>query len=173
MGFDEEQREIIHFSDKLDNSKPGRKWFRYKGDAIARKVIAMLSNHLTNWNVVGPNVYLDEDPLEVDALIVEKASLPIEGAAYKKKDVKVLIEIKENGFVRFSKKEQINNYFERFRATGKPFVYLTIRENGTLTNLTKAVLANDSFFLSELPHHVVRGQWQMFVEHVRDLAIAA
>ena len=116
MSFDDEQNEILCLSDELDRIH-GRGWNRYKGDIIARKIIALLSNHLTNYGVVGPNVYVNEHPIEFDALIVERSSSPILGtAAYRVEDVRLLIEIKKHGFY-FKKRtagEKIVEYFDRF-----------------------------------------------------------
>lgn len=117
--------------------------------------------------MVGPNVYVNCYPTELDVLIVEKSSVTISGtAAYRKQDVRLLIEIKKHGF--YHKKREaaskISEYFDRFREIGKPFVYLTIKESPTMMYATRAVLENDPFFLCESPHHAFPAEWQRFVE---------
>lgn len=172
MGFDEEQNEIISLSDRLDEIH-GRGWYGYKGDVIARKIITLLGNHLTNYRVVGPNVYVDEHPIELDALIVEMSSSPIPGtAAYREEDIRLLIEIKKHGFY-FKKRtagEKIGEYFDRFREVGKPFVYLTVKESRTMINATSAALENDFFYLCESPNRVLAGQWERCVQRILDVS---
>jgi len=172
MSFDEEQNQILRLSDQLDEIH-GRGWSRYKGDVIARKVIALIGNHLSGCSIVGPNVYVNHYATELDALIVETSCSPNPGTvAYREEAVRVLIEIKKHGFY-FKKRTagtKIIEYFDRFREIHKPFIYLTVKESRTMINATSAVLEDDSFFLCESPDRVLPGQWQRFVEHLIDVA---
>jgi hypothetical protein len=56
MSFDEDQNEILSLSDELDKIH-GRGWSRYKGDVIARKVIALcgdLIKLISSWSTERP-----------------------------------------------------------------------------------------------------------------------
>ena len=73
MEFSEEQKEILDLSDKLDKIH-GRSWAKYKGDVINRKIVELINRHLvkSEYKAVGPSVYIEKYPLELDTLIVNK-----------------------------------------------------------------------------------------------------
>jgi len=172
LSIDEEQKEIVRISDEL-NKIHGRSWFRYKGDVVARTVISLLKPHVVgSCSVVGPSVYVEGYPTEFDALVVEKGVSSVPGtAAYRKDDVKLLIEIKKHGFYyRKTKGEyEIGKYFQAFRDVGKPFLYLTVRESSTFISATQKILGEDSFFLGVSYGKPREGEWNRFVERVSRL----
>jgi len=172
LDIDEEQKEILGFSDKL-STIPGRSWFKYKGDVIARTVIDLLSTHVPEaYRVVGPNVYVEGYPTEFDALVVERGSSPVPRTpAYAKDHVRVLIEIKKHGFFyrKIKGKYRIAEYFQSFRDTGKPFLYLTVRESPFFVSATQKILGSDCFFLGVSRGKPIEGEWRRFVERLWDL----
>jgi hypothetical protein len=66
-------------------------------------------------------VYVKGFPIELDALIVERTSSPIQGAAaYRAGDVRAVVEIRKHGFY-LKKREagrKISEYFARLRDSG-------------------------------------------------------
>jgi hypothetical protein len=172
LSVDQQQKEIVRVSDELSKIH-GRSWFTYKGDVVARAVISLLKSHVVaSSSVVGPGVYVEDCPTEFDALVVEKGATPVPGtAAYRKDDVKVLIEIKKHGFY-FKKirgEYEIGKYFQAFRDAAKPFLYLTVRESSTFISATQKILGENSFFLGVSHGELREGEWNRFVERVRGL----
>jgi hypothetical protein len=140
---------------------------------VARAVISFLKPHVVAaCSVVGPGVYVEGYPTEFDALVVENSAVPVLGtAAYRKDDVKLLIEIKKHGFYfkKIKEKYEISKYFRAFRDIGKPFLYLTVRESSTFISATRNVLGEDSFFLGVSHGELREGEWNRFIERVRGL----
>ena len=172
LSIDEEQKEIVRISDELSKIH-GRNCFRYKGDVVARTVISLLEPHVVgSCSVAGPSVYVEGYPTEFDALVVEKGASPVpRTAAYKKDDVKLLIEIKKHGFYfrKIKGEYEIGKYFQAFRDVGKPFLYLTVRESSTFISATRKILGEDSYFLGVSHGKLTEGEWNRFVVRVSGL----
>ncbi|MCL4552055.1 MAG: hypothetical protein M1305_00650, partial [Candidatus Marsarchaeota archaeon] len=88
----------------------GLKWNKYKGDYCARMVKDVIAHHLLskpNLKVVGPNVFLQDLPPEIDLLIVTADAEPSRyTSVYPVDKARAWIEVKAHGT--YGKKAEIS-----------------------------------------------------------------
>lgn len=170
--YEEDQREIWETSQRLNTSHTGRSWYKYKGSLINRLIIRLLQRHTEDYSVVGPNVFIDGFPTEFDILVVKRNATPIgDTNAYKKDDVKLVIEIKKHGFYykKIEGERKIKEYFKPFENTKKSFLYLTVQESSTFIIATRNVIDNRAFFLGVSSRNPIEGEWERFVISVQEI----
>ena len=174
MNFDLEQKEILDLSDKLDEIH-GRSWAKYKGDVINRKVIEFLNRHIGSVHslAVGPSVFVENLPTEFDTLIVKEDAHVISGTnTYKRKDIRLLIEVKKHGFYfrKIDGNYEIKKYFKQFSDVNLPFIYISVKESRNFIKMTKEILPENSFFLCISQGKPITGEWERFVNTVLKLS---
>jgi len=169
MGFSEEQNEILCILENL-KSKSGRKWYKYKGDVANRIILRFLQRHITDYKVVGPSVFIEDNPTEFDILVVDQDASPSEYTnAFNRDSVKLVIEVKKHGFYfkKVDAEARIKECVEPFESTGIPYLYVSIQESERFIEATRNVLRDRAHFLKvSFSGELVKDGWQNFVNKV-------
>ena len=101
MNFDDEQAQLIGTVEDLLKECSGTVWGKYKGDVTCRVVLEYIRRHLPKaYTVVGPNVYIQDNPVEFDLLVVDAQARPLDfTTAYRPDQVQRVMEIKKFGII--------------------------------------------------------------------------
>ncbi|MGA7677697.1 MAG: hypothetical protein WCA51_04900 [Dehalococcoidia bacterium] len=101
MDIDEEQVEILETVETVLANCSGSRWGKFQGDVIPRIIASYISKHLPlSYKVVGPNVYIEDNPIEFDLMIVdsETGAIP-HTSAYPDTSIRAVIEVKRIGVI--------------------------------------------------------------------------
>lgn len=182
MDLDEEQKKIIEL---VENALGGRIWGKYTGDVCCRIIKKHIENHVPKGlRVVGPNAYLEGNPVEFDLLIVDANAPPTEYTnMYPMSCVHCVIEIKKSGL--FGGRQELEKKTRTMRekflliTEKKPEVrcaYLTINEvthpkrKGSIDYFEETKKGLSSFEAFMLREHrtgqITEGEWKRFIDYL-------
>jgi hypothetical protein len=174
-----EQLEIIEQADSIWEQLRGlgKKWNRFRGNAICNILARHLEKHLPNDVKLVKLAWVDGCPTEFDILVIDKDAMPVDFTdAYRKEQVRLLMEIKSSGV--YYKREDIKNnmseMFEKWKVeTGKPIVYLTIWEAKAHIKEVQDAIGNDTAFALRVEGEDMQigiiGEWERFLDRVEAL----
>jgi len=179
--FENEQAEIVN----TVKSKEGlggveAKWVKFNEELACRVVKQYLKKHLpSRVRAIGPNVYIEGSPTELDLLLVTENAIPAAFTnAYRPNDVRFVVGIRNHGAAGRSFPPELLIEFEtlRERHADLKFAYLAIRVRNRADDVKgtpgeshgKAVQSGyRAFYLAESQNQeIISGQWQQFVNHV-------
>lgn len=196
MNFDEEQQEIINRIDTiLDKDHSGYGWGHFQGDVVPRILANYLKMHLPkNRNIVGPNVYIKDVPIEFDLMVVDFNANPILfTSSYPGENIRCIIEVKRKGIIGnimdFEKNAQrIKDNFDKALFTENKLsllkeprvnckaAYITVsetvnpkkEESNKYWDITKRALKDYRAFVlwDSRRNEIQNGEWQRFIEYV-------
>lgn len=163
-------------------------WNKYNGDATAKIFMHYLSPYLPAHLVaIGPNVFIQDLPIEFDILIVNRAYTPANFPYnYPASEVKAIIESKLNGIYGGNQKipqvlGDINTNFQSAIQLNRNItcIYLTLREvastkSPTAINYfqrTKDALDQYHVFCLRDNHTraIILGMWEAFIRVIQNL----
>ena len=131
MSLDDEQRELLDIVDAYCR-KLAKGWNKFKGDVVCRIVKEFIERHLpSDLQVVGPNVYLDEIPNELDLLIANTAAKPRKfTSSFEPESVRYALEVKKGGVYSPDQPKRISSIFNSVTSNYPHVkcVYLTVEE---------------------------------------------
>ncbi len=177
MNYDEEQEEIIRYIEKNIASKseytkqdPWKKWKGAFCSGVIKKHLEARLNK-NELEVVGPNVYIEGVPNEIDLLIVKGGAEPIDEAlTYKLEDICHIIEVKEsflkmNGINRFKKLKKIIPPKSSGESIGFSFIRLV---DWQIDGIEDEFDDKREYFLLSEAGKVKMGEWEKFVESIQE-----
>ena len=182
MDFEREQKQIVDTVKGERKEGIIRAWNKYNGDVACRIILGHIRSHLPKgYKVVGPNVYIEGIPNELDLLVVTDVAIPRDFTnAYSPDVVSCLIEVKASGYFNKSEPGKYRSLFEGFtqKFPHVRCIYLTIRERGKPKNPYSKNYAGDmkdelepkfrTFTLSDSRTGKPEiGQWKDFINYLQ------
>jgi len=184
VDFEDEQAEIVNIVKSKERRIEGfgdeARWSKFNEDLACRVVKQFLKRHLPQHvRLVGPNVYIEGLPTELDLLLVTENAIPAAFTnAYRDNEVRFMIDVKSHRSMNREDSSELSSEFEALQEHCKEMTYafLTILETSNLAGegvsnriaALNQILAprGKAFCLAESePQEVIPGQWWQFVHH--------
>ena len=185
MDFDAEQSRLVDLVDDLLANCKGKGWSKYKGDVVCRVVSEHIQQHLSsNLKVVGPSVYIEGFPSELDLMVVDSEASPLRRTnAYQANRIHRVMEIKKRGV--FGRRDELEANAKRIKSVFDYIIdqqhhikaaYLTIQETVDpvreksirFADKTRTALHPYPVFVlrDSRGNRLQKGEWRRFIEYV-------
>ncbi len=187
MDFEREQREIRETVNSVLHEHSGVFWGKFQGDVIPRILAHYMAKHIPGgYRTVFPNVFVRDNPIEFDLIIVNYDSRPDPfTSAFPREDVRGVIEVKRIGII--AKQSELKDKIAKIRSNFDSVTlrkarldckaaYLSISETinparpGSIRfgDITRDVMQpHPAFILYDLGcKRLVEGEWKRFIEYI-------
>lgn len=169
-----EQYEILEqINDMYEKYKGlGKRWNRFRGNTVSNIIASHLQQALLNDFKVLKLAYVEGCPTEFDIIIVNKDAKPLEPTdAYRKYDVKLVLEIKGGGvyYRREEIKKRMTDILQLCKTeVGKPMLYLSAWEANAHVSEVREALGKDNAFILNVEGNTEYewGEWERFLDRV-------